>query len=118
MASWRRQSQGSLRWRLPFLKLISSDRPNELLFAHIDLSGHIRIERYLCFAGVDNVRRRVLVQVNARNKFAVDDRLEIIHPSGNFDVQVTRLRRKIESDPKAPRYLQTVRGVGYLLAPD
>lgn len=34
------------------------------------------------------------------------------------DVQVTRLRRKIESDPKTPRYLQTVRGVGYMLAPD
>jgi len=34
------------------------------------------------------------------------------------DVQVTRLRRKIEADPKTPRYLQTVRGVGYLLAPD
>jgi len=34
------------------------------------------------------------------------------------DVQVTRLRRKIESDPKNPRYLQTVRGVGYMLAPD
>lgn len=34
------------------------------------------------------------------------------------DVQVTRLRRKIEADPKAPRYLQTVRGVGYMLAPD
>lgn len=34
------------------------------------------------------------------------------------DVQVTRLRRKIESDPKAPRYLQTVRGAGYMLVPD
>jgi len=34
------------------------------------------------------------------------------------DIQVTRLRRKIESDPKNPRYLQTVRGVGYMLAPD
>ncbi len=31
------------------------------------------------------------------------------------DVQVTRLRRKIEEDTKAPRYLQTVRGKGYLL---
>jgi two-component system phosphate regulon response regulator OmpR len=40
-------------------------------------------------------------------------------PTGRaVDVQVTRLRRKIEDDPKAPRYLQTVRGVGYLLAPD
>lgn len=33
------------------------------------------------------------------------------------DVQVTRLRRKLEADPKAPRYLLTVRGVGYRLAP-
>ncbi|MCA0939051.1 response regulator [Yangia mangrovi] len=34
------------------------------------------------------------------------------------DVQITRLRRKIENDPKQPRYLQTVRGAGYMLAPD
>jgi two-component system phosphate regulon response regulator OmpR len=34
------------------------------------------------------------------------------------DVQITRLRRKIETDPKQPRYLQTVRGEGYMLAPD
>ena len=32
------------------------------------------------------------------------------------DVQVTRLRRKIELDPRNPRHLQTVRGVGYMLA--
>jgi two-component system phosphate regulon response regulator OmpR len=34
------------------------------------------------------------------------------------DVQITRLRRKIESNPKQPRYLQTVRGAGYMLAPE
>ena len=34
------------------------------------------------------------------------------------DVQITRLRRKIEDDPKQPRYLQTVRGEGYMLQPD
>lgn len=34
------------------------------------------------------------------------------------DVQVTRLRRKIEQDPKNPRYLLTVRGEGYMLRPD
>jgi two-component system, OmpR family, phosphate regulon response regulator OmpR len=41
--------------------------------------------------------------------------------SGNVrtvDVQVTRLRRKIERDPKFPRYLQTVRGTGYVLKSD
>lgn len=35
-----------------------------------------------------------------------------------IDVQVTRLRRKIEPDPRFPRYLQTVRGRGYVLRPD
>ena len=34
------------------------------------------------------------------------------------DVQVTRLRRKIELDPREPRFLQTVRGQGYVLFPD
>lgn len=34
------------------------------------------------------------------------------------DVQVTRLRRKVEVNPKFPRYLQTVRGRGYVLNPD
>ncbi len=34
------------------------------------------------------------------------------------DVQITRLRKKIEPDPKQPRYLQTVRGAGYMLAPE
>jgi two-component system phosphate regulon response regulator OmpR len=32
-----------------------------------------------------------------------------------IDVQVTRLRRKIEPDPSFPRYLRTVRGQGYRL---
>ncbi len=35
-----------------------------------------------------------------------------------IDVQVTRLRRKIEPDSRTPRYLQTVRGRGYVLRPD
>lgn len=34
------------------------------------------------------------------------------------DVQVTRLRRKIEPNPRTPRYLQTIRGQGYVLWPD
>jgi two-component system phosphate regulon response regulator OmpR len=34
-----------------------------------------------------------------------------------IDVQVTRLRRKIEADPREPRFLHTVRGKGYILKP-
>jgi two-component system phosphate regulon response regulator OmpR len=36
----------------------------------------------------------------------------------SVDVQVTRLRRKIEDDPKKPRLLQTARGHGYSLRPE
>jgi len=64
-----------------------------------------------------------LLRQLARTPHEPVDRLELardtVDPSGRaVDVQVTRLRRKIEDDPKAPRYLQTVRGVGYRLAPD
>jgi two-component system phosphate regulon response regulator OmpR len=34
-----------------------------------------------------------------------------------IDVQVTRLRRKIETDPREPRFLHTMRGRGYVLKP-
>ena len=51
------------------------------------------------------------------------DRLDL--PGGSedgigraVDIQVTRLRRKLEDDPKNPRWLQTVRGRGYMLAPE
>ncbi len=59
----------------------------------------------------------------AANPHAPIDRLDLARdtadPTGRaVDVQVTRLRRKIEADPRNPRYLQTVRGVGYMLAPD
>ena len=41
-----------------------------------------------------------------------------IQNARTIDVQMTRLRRKVESDPKYPRYLQTVRGTGYVLMTD
>ena len=36
----------------------------------------------------------------------------------SIDVQVSRLRRMIETDPSKPRYIQTVWGVGYVFVPD
>jgi two-component system phosphate regulon response regulator OmpR len=53
---------------------------------------------------------------------AAIDRAALAEKTGGFDrsvdVQVTRLRRKIEDDPRTPLYLQTVRGVGYALVVD
>ncbi len=48
----------------------------------------------------------------------LSQRCEISGGDRAIDVQVTRLRRKLEADPRAPRYLQTVRGRGYILRPD
>lgn len=65
-----------------------------------------------------------LLKALARNPGVPVSRQELasISPEiGNYrsiDVQMTRLRRKIERDQKAPRYLQTVRGIGYMLVPD
>ncbi|MCP4820759.1 MAG: response regulator [Shimia sp.] len=56
------------------------------------------------------VTRTKLVEELGRDKGQAQERA--------VDVQITRLRRKIEEDPKQPRYLQTVRGAGYMLAPD
>jgi two-component system, OmpR family, phosphate regulon response regulator OmpR len=64
-----------------------------------------------------------LLKLLAQNAHAPVDRLDLARDTADstgraVDVQVTRLRRKIEADPRNPRYLQTVRGVGYMLAPD
>jgi two-component system, OmpR family, phosphate regulon response regulator OmpR len=66
----------------------------------------------------------LLMQVLARQPGVIFSREELIEMTGAaggdraVDVQVTRLRRKIEQDPREPRYLQTVRGRGYVLKPD
>jgi two-component system, OmpR family, phosphate regulon response regulator OmpR len=52
----------------------------------------------------------------SRDQLAVETGVRLT--SRTVDVQVTRLRRKIETDPRTPRYLQTIRGQGYVLWPD
>jgi len=49
--------------------------------------------------------------------FSRDDIGKIINISKErtIDVMITRLRQKIEDDPKKPKYLQTIRGEGYVL---
>ena len=49
--------------------------------------------------------------------FSRDDIKKIINISKErtIDVMITRLRQKIESNPKSPKYLQTIRGSGYVL---
>jgi two-component system, OmpR family, phosphate regulon response regulator OmpR len=64
---------------------------------------------FAAFVG-EPVTRAKLVEDLGRDRGQAQERA--------VDVQITRLRRKIEANPKQPRYLQTVRGAGYMLAPD
>ncbi|MFN4309146.1 MAG: response regulator [Ferrovibrio sp.] len=61
-----------------------------------------------------------LLRILARNPGTTVPRAALADPSSDgesraVDVQITRLRRKIEADPRNPRYLQTVWGEGYVL---
>jgi two-component system, OmpR family, response regulator len=62
---------------------------------------------------------------NAGRVLSRDQLLELVKGDGadeafdrSIDVHVSRLRAKIEPDPRHPRYVKTVRGAGYLLAKD
>jgi DNA-binding response OmpR family regulator len=66
---------------------------------------------------------RVLAE-RAGRVLAREQLLELVHGSAeeafdrSIDVHVSRLRHKLEDDPRSPRMLKTIRGVGYMLAPD
>ena len=69
-----------------------------------------QLMKIFCASAGEVVGRADLVEKLGRDTGQAQERA--------VDVQITRLRRKIEEDPKRPRYLQTVRGAGYMLAPD
>lgn len=97
-------SMGPVRFDIDRAELLRGDDMIRLTATEVQLmrifSEHLR----------EPVSRAKLVEDLGRDKGQAQERA--------VDVQITRLRRKIEADPKQPRYLQTVRGEGYMLAPD
>ena len=68
---------------------------------------------------INNAEKKVLLEMLA-NPGKTYSRLQIkeisnISQERSVDVMITRLRQKIEVDPKNPKYLQTIRGSGYVL---
>ncbi len=68
---------------------------------------------------INNSEKKVLIEMLS-NPGATYNREEIGKISGisqerSIDVMITRLRQKLEIDPKNPKYLQTIRGSGYVL---
>ena len=68
---------------------------------------------------INNTEKKVLLEMLA-NPGKTYSRLQIgeisnISQERSIDVMITRLRQKIEVNPKNPKYLQTIRGSGYVL---
>ena len=67
-----------------------------------------------------NNTEKVILEKMINNPGKVFSRIDIgnliqIDKERSIDVIITRLRKKIETDPKSPKYLQTIRGSGYVL---
>ena len=68
---------------------------------------------------INNTEKKVLLEMLA-NPGKTYSRIQIgeisnISQERSVDVMITRLRQKIEVNPKNPKYLQTIRGSGYVL---
>ena len=68
---------------------------------------------------INNTEKKVLIEMlsNPGTTFSRDEigKISGINQERSIDVMITRLRQKLELDPKNPKYLQTIRGSGYVL---
>ena len=84
----------------------------------IDLNRHIIFKENKEFK-INNTEKTILeVMINSPGKTFSREEIGSItnlDKERSIDVIITRLRKKIEPDPKNPKYLQTLRGEGYVL---
>ena len=86
--------------------------------AQVDLNK-MTIQLNNNFNKINETEKKVLFEM-LTNPGKTYSRLKIAKISGitqerSIDVMITRLRQKLEIDPKNPKYLQTIRGSGYVL---
>ena len=86
--------------------------------ASIDLSK-LKINFNNNIYKVNSKEKNVLIEMlgNPGKTFSREEMIKIsgINNERSIDVMITRLRQKIENDPKNPKYLQTIRGTGYVI---
>ena len=99
-------------------KRIDLKRVIEFGSIKIDLNKHLIIKNSKEYK-INNAEKIILEEmINSPGKtFSRDEigRILNLDKERSIDVIITRLRKKIESDPKYPKYLQTIRGAGYVL---
>lgn len=97
---------------------IDLNKINKIGEAKVDLNKmSIRLKNKI--SKINNVEKKVLIEMLA-NPGKTYSRLQIgeisnIIQERSIDVMITRLRQKIEINPNNPKYLQTIRGTGYVL---
>ena len=68
---------------------------------------------------INNAEKKVLIEMlsNPGKTFSREEigKISGIKQERSIDVMITRLRQKIEANPKNPKFLQTIRGSGYVL---
>ena len=99
-------------------KKINQKRVIEFDNIKIDLNKLLIIKNKNIFK-INNTEKIILEKMinNPGKTFSREDigKLIDLDKERSIDVIITRLRKKIETDPKNPKYLQTLRGVGYVL---
>ena len=101
-------------------KTLKTEQVRIIEFAHvkIDLNKLLIIKNNNEFK-INNTEKIILEKMinNPGKTFSREDIGELIEldKERSIDVIITRLRKKIEIDPKNPKFLQTIRGAGYVL---
>jgi|TARA_B100001093_G_scaffold505002_1_gene561638 two-component system, OmpR family, phosphate regulon response regulator OmpR len=97
---------------------ININKINKIGEAQVDLNKmSIKLKNKI--SKINNVEKKVLFEM-LTNPGKTYSRMQIgeisnISQERSIDVMITRLRQKIEINPKNPKYLQTIRGAGYVL---
>ena len=109
-----------LRIKNILTKTIKTDQIRVIEFKNIkiDLNKLMILKNKKEFK-INNTEKIILEKMinNPGNTFSREriGQLINLNKERSIDVIITRLRKKIEIDPKNPKYLQTIRGVGYVL---
>jgi len=97
---------------------IDTTKINKIGEAQVDLNKMI-IQLKSKISKINNSEKKVLIEMlsNPGKTYSRNQIGEIsnISQERSIDVMITRLRQKIEMNPKNPKYLQTIRGSGYVL---
>jgi two-component system phosphate regulon response regulator OmpR len=101
-------------------KTIKTEQKRIIEFSNvkIDLNKLLIIQNTKEFK-INNTEKTILEKMinNPGKTFSREDIGQLIDldKERSIDVIITRLRKKIEIDPKSPKFLQTIRGAGYVL---